>query len=98
MEQEPERIRPELSGADIMRILDVEPGPQVGRAYQHMLTLRLERGEVGREGATAELLAWAEREGIIAPGPESGLAIVWHQLPESSSSHAPDTALVTALV
>jgi poly(A) polymerase len=72
MEQEPERIRPELSGADIMRILGVEPGPQVGRAYQHLLTLRLERGKVGRGGATAELLAWAEREGIIPPGPESG--------------------------
>jgi poly(A) polymerase len=47
-----------------MRILGLKPGPLVGKAYNFLLELRLSEGMVGKERATAELLAWAEREGI----------------------------------
>lgn len=52
------RVRPELNGQQIMQLLHVTPGPAVGLAYKHMLTFRLDRGEVGIEAATAELLRW----------------------------------------
>lgn len=52
-------IRPELDGVEIMRILGLKPGPVVGKAVKHMLDYRLERGEVGRETAEAELRKWA---------------------------------------
>nr|WP_246170436.1 CCA tRNA nucleotidyltransferase [Pseudonocardia hierapolitana] len=52
-------IRPDLDGNEIMRLLGVPPGPQVGRAYKHLLALRMERGPLSREEAEAELRAWA---------------------------------------
>jgi poly(A) polymerase len=58
------KIRPDLSGDDIMRLLGVEPGPVVGRAYKHLLELRMERGPMPREQAEQELLAWAREEGV----------------------------------
>ncbi len=51
-------IRPELTGEDIMRILDISPSPAVGRAYKFLLGLRMEEGEVGRDVATQRLLDW----------------------------------------
>jgi poly(A) polymerase len=66
-QEELDRIRPELSGEDIMEILGLAPGPLVGRARNHLLELRLSEGLVGRDRATAELLAWARREGIPVP-------------------------------
>src|SRR6201987_3019765 len=59
------RLRPELDGNDIMRVLGVPPGPVVGRAYNYLLEVRINQGEVGRERATQELLGWAAAvEGI----------------------------------
>ena len=69
-QEELARIRPELDGNDIMRLLGVPPGPLVGRAYDFLLELRLEQGELGRERVTQELLRWAAAEGIVPPGPE----------------------------
>jgi len=69
-QEELARIRPELDGNEIMRILGVPPGPLVGRAYDFLLELRLEQGEIGREPVTQELLRWAAAEGIAPPGPE----------------------------
>src|ERR1700744_6037546 len=66
-EEELDKIRPELDGDEIMRILGLKPGPLVGKAYSFLLELRLSEGLIGRERATEELLAWAEREGIEAP-------------------------------
>jgi poly(A) polymerase len=66
-EEELDKIRPELDGDEIMRILGLTPGPLVGQARNFLLELRLSEGMIGRERATAELLAWAEREGIEAP-------------------------------
>jgi poly(A) polymerase len=42
-----------------MRLLGIPPGPQVGKAYKHLLALRMERGPLTREEAEAELRAWA---------------------------------------
>jgi poly(A) polymerase len=63
------KLRPELDGHDIMRILRLSPGPLVGQAYDFLLELRITRGEIGREQATQELLRWAEEEGISPPDP-----------------------------
>jgi poly(A) polymerase len=71
-QEELARLRPELDGNDIMRILGIPPGPTVGRAYDFLLELRIAEGELGRDRATQELLRWAaEEEGISRPPPES---------------------------
>jgi len=62
------KIRPELSGDDIMALLGLEPSRLVGRARAHMLEFRFEHGLVGREAAEAELLRWARENGIPIPG------------------------------
>jgi poly(A) polymerase len=54
-----EAIRPDLDGNEIMRLLGIPPGPQVGKAYKHLLALRMERGPMSREEAEAELRRWA---------------------------------------
>ncbi len=69
-QEELARIRPELDGNDIMRILGIGPGPAVGRAYDFLLELRIAAGELGRERVTQELLRWAAAEGIIPSPPE----------------------------
>jgi poly(A) polymerase len=58
------RVRPDLDGNVIMALLGVPPGPVVGRAWRHLKELRLERGPLGHDEAVAELLRWAEREGL----------------------------------
>ncbi|NQX29202.1 CCA tRNA nucleotidyltransferase [Microbacteriaceae bacterium VKM Ac-2854] len=50
--------RPDLDGEAIMRILDLTPGPDVGRAYKWLLELRLEHGPLGAEEAERRLRAW----------------------------------------
>ncbi len=69
-EEELARLRPELDGNEIMRILGIPGGPLVGRAYAFLLELRIERGLIGKEQAAQELLHWAEGEGLSIP--ESG--------------------------
>jgi poly(A) polymerase len=66
-QEELDKIRPELDGEEIMRILGLTPGPLVGKAWNFLLELRLSEGMLGRERATAALLAWAGREGIEVP-------------------------------
>jgi poly(A) polymerase len=51
-------IRPDLDGEQIMAALGIRPGPVVGRAYQHLLALRMEQGPVGEDAARGELLRW----------------------------------------
>jgi poly(A) polymerase len=41
-----------------MRLLDLPPGPVVGRAYKHMLAVRLDTGPLDAEAAEAELRRW----------------------------------------
>jgi poly(A) polymerase len=59
------RVRPDLDGNEIMKLLGVPPGPVVGRAWRHLKELRLERGPLGADEARAELLRWAREQGII---------------------------------
>ena len=59
-QEELQAIRPDLDGQEIMEILGLKPGPQVGQAYKFLLNLRLDEGELGKEEARARLLAWAE--------------------------------------
>ena len=62
-EEELNAVRPELDGHQIGAVLGIPPGPQLGRAYQHLLAVRLDQGPLGEEGARAELLRWwAEQE------------------------------------
>jgi poly(A) polymerase len=55
-------MRPDLDGNQIMEILQIPAGPQVGAAYRHLLELRLDHGPLGYDRARDELLAWF-REG-----------------------------------
>jgi poly(A) polymerase len=57
-EEELASIRPDLDGNEIMTILDVKPGPVIGKAYDFLLELRLEHGPLGKERAKEELLTW----------------------------------------
>ena len=66
-QEELDKIRPELDGTEIMSLLGLKQGPLVGKAWNFLLELRLEEGELGRERVTAELLRWAERHGIRPP-------------------------------
>lgn len=57
-QEELQAIRPELDGEAIMAVLGLKPGREVGQAYQFLLELRLDEGEIGREEATRRLLEW----------------------------------------
>jgi poly(A) polymerase len=51
-------IRPDLDGTQIMAILGLPPGPDVGRAYRHMLEVRMDSGPMSYEEAVSELTRW----------------------------------------
>ena len=57
-EEELQSIRPDLDGNQIMELLGIGPGPQIGKAYKFLLELRLENGPLTQEEAKAALLAW----------------------------------------
>ncbi|HEX6921180.1 MAG TPA: CCA tRNA nucleotidyltransferase [Actinomycetes bacterium] len=57
-QEELDRIRPDLDGNAIMEILGVPPGPVVGRAWQFLKELRLDRGPLDHDEAVAELRRW----------------------------------------
>jgi poly(A) polymerase len=68
-EEDLARVRPDLDGHAIMQLLGIPPGPLVGKAWNHLKELRLERGPLPRDEAEAELLAWARRAGVLgSPG------------------------------
>ncbi|MCB0921954.1 MAG: CCA tRNA nucleotidyltransferase, partial [Actinobacteria bacterium] len=55
-------VRPDLDGNQIMQILGIGPGRQVGAAYNHLLELRVEHGPMTEEQATAALLQWWQEQ------------------------------------
>jgi len=57
-QEELDSMRPDLSGDDIMRILDIPPGRAVGDAYRFLLEARMDEGPLGPEDAEARLRAW----------------------------------------
>jgi poly(A) polymerase len=64
VEEELASIRPELDGHQIMALLGIKAGRDVGRAYQFLLDLRLDHGPMGEQAAEAALLQWwAQQQG-----------------------------------
>lgn len=61
-QEELDAIRPDLDGAQIMQILGLKPGPEVGKAYRYLLELRLDNGPMTEADATAALLAWHSQQ------------------------------------
>lgn len=57
-EEELAAIRPDLDGNEIMQILGIGPGRDVGRAYQYLLDYRLDNGPMSKESATKLILSW----------------------------------------
>ena len=57
-EEELAAIRPDLDGNQIMRILGIGPGREVGEAYKYLLDLRLDNGPMSEDDATAALQEW----------------------------------------
>jgi poly(A) polymerase len=57
-QEELDAIRPDLDGNQIMEILDIGPGREVGEAYRFLLELRMDQGPLSEEDATAALREW----------------------------------------
>ncbi|MFZ8996983.1 MAG: CCA tRNA nucleotidyltransferase [Ilumatobacteraceae bacterium] len=51
-------IRPELDGQRVMEVLELAPGPDVGKAMQFLLDLRLDEGLLGHDEVERRLRAW----------------------------------------
>jgi poly(A) polymerase len=66
-EEDLARIRPDLDGNAIMELLGIPPGPIVGQAWKHLKEVRLDRGQLSREDAEAELFRWAAENGVERP-------------------------------
>ncbi len=63
-EEELAAIRPDLDGNQIMQVLGIGPGREVGEAYSFLLELRMDEGPQSPEQAEAALRGWwAERAG-----------------------------------
>jgi len=56
--EEMQAVRPDLDGEQIMAILGIRPGREVGEAYRFLLEMRLDDGPLGEEEATRRLLEW----------------------------------------
>jgi poly(A) polymerase len=61
--EELSKLRPELDGREVMELLGLSPGPEVGDAMDFLMELRLEEGEVGKEEASRRLREWAASKG-----------------------------------
>ena len=57
-QEEMDAVRPDLDGEQIMAILGIGPGREVGEAYRMLLEQRLEHGPLGAERAEAVLREW----------------------------------------
>ncbi|QWF80495.1 CCA tRNA nucleotidyltransferase [Amycolatopsis sp. CA-230715] len=63
-EEDLARVRPDLDGNEIMKLLGLPPGPLVGKAWKFLKELRLDRGPLEHDEAVAELRKWADEQGI----------------------------------
>jgi poly(A) polymerase len=57
-QEELDSIRPDLDGNQIMEILGIGPGRDVGQAYKYLLELRMDHGPLGEDRAREELIKW----------------------------------------
>jgi poly(A) polymerase len=62
-EENLDAMRPPLDGRQVMEHLGVEPGPAIGRALEHLMELRLERGPIDEDEAYRLLDEWWGRQG-----------------------------------
>ncbi len=62
-EEELNAMRPDLDGEQIMAILGLSPGRDVGQAYRFLLEARIEEGPLGEEEATKRLRDWWAQRG-----------------------------------
>ena len=62
-QEELDSIRPDLNGAQIMEILGIGPGREVGQAYKFLLELRLDQGPLAPQLAQEQLLRWWSERG-----------------------------------
>ncbi len=65
-QEELSRLRPDLTGHQVMELLGVGPGPVVGRALAFLMELRLDEGPLGEEEAGRRLEAWWKAGGQAA--------------------------------
>ncbi len=68
-QEELDRIRPDLDGHEIKRVLGIAAGPLVGEAWRHLLEVRLEQGPMQPDAARAELRRWARERGLDVAEP-----------------------------
>jgi poly(A) polymerase len=61
------KVRPDLDGNEIMRLLGVPPGPLVGQAWRFLKELRLDHGPLDHDDAVTALFQWARERGIEPP-------------------------------
>lgn len=89
-QEELARMRPDLDGNQIMAELGINPGPLVGRAYAHLLELRIEHGPLGHDRAVQELLRWARDSGVPTGGSAEGSGVPTGESPDASADGAAD--------
>ncbi|QNE23043.1 CCA tRNA nucleotidyltransferase [Kribbella qitaiheensis] len=57
-QEELDSIRPDLDGNQIMQILGIGPGREVGEAYKFLMELRMDEGPLDEDRAKEALLSW----------------------------------------
>lgn len=62
-------VRPELDGVEVMAALGVGPGPDVGRALEFLLEVRLDEGLLGPDVVRQRLRHWWAGESPVVPEP-----------------------------
>ncbi|MEU0313893.1 CCA tRNA nucleotidyltransferase [Nocardioides sp. NPDC006273] len=62
-EEELAALRPALDGNQIMSLLDISPGREVGAAYKFLMDLRLDEGLLSEDEAAKRLLDWWSERG-----------------------------------
>jgi poly(A) polymerase len=61
-QEEIDAIRPDLDGNEVMQILKLKPGRDVGDALDFLMEIRLDEGPIGKEAATERLVDWWGKE------------------------------------
>ncbi|MEV4311522.1 CCA tRNA nucleotidyltransferase [Actinocrispum sp. NPDC049592] len=87
-EEDLARVRPDLDGNEIMRLLGIPAGPLVGKAWKFLKDLRLDRGPLEHDEAVAELFEWARAQGLSGPFPAGGGEVAGD--PEQVDQHGDD--------
>ena len=59
LREDVDRLKPPLTGDDVMAVLGLEPGPEVGRALAYLRELAFDEGPLTRSDAVAALRRWS---------------------------------------